>query len=654
MAYAARFRFQFHSTNGKVITVTISEDGYTGDVTTRPLGGTPSLRLEQNGNIKGMSLEIPAECQVEDEYASLYTSNPYKFLVELAVNGTVTWRGFITPELYSAPWIDPPYDVTITATDGLGELKMHTFPALGRQSLEALFSTLLGATGLNLPIKMISTLENDSIDDVYLFADTTVNLDDMAGQTYYDVLDKLLTSIHATIQQSEREWLLIRETDVTSLTSDNAVLDTSGTAYNIEPFGSMSDNSIWPVGRLRMEIVPAKNSVKVNAANQFPESILADPEMKQGLWLGDGTFYSSDDGFYALDRTNTIYQEFVPDNADSPSDFPDLELKFKARQSGYKKKEDLYIGVEVTGTDMSTGQQTIYYWGRVGSNTSGQTTYEEGWTLGGGIDYNYTFKEVNTAVYGNASDCQEETVAIALSSLRASYLSAISRIRIYFTSTANTIYIHRASVKAVSVIEGVNTRLILNNNARGAASDVEPAFADSYTGNKAIPFMTNSVYVTNAGNLYKVETWKSDIIPLLPYGEFLAKDYALSIATPRLRLQGRLNLPSYDSMPAKFFTTGGLNYIPETWTLDLFNDEMDVSLISLPAASLQVTSVRQTAYGEDGSEGDVSVSVFPASFTLAADDSTTRCYIAITAPESLSWTVTGIPAWVTMSSSDQS
>ena len=239
MAYAALYEFNFLSTNGKDILIRINADGYVGSVKSRHVGGAPQLRLEQNGNIKGMSLEFPAECVNEDEYASLYTSNPYKFLVELEVESSVVWRGFITPELYSSPWIDPPYDVTLTATDGLGELKMHTFPALGRQTLEAFFATLLGATGLNLPIKAINTAYNDVISTDNLLADTTVNLDDMAGQSYYDVLDALLTSIHATIQQSGSEWLIIRETDITSRTDDDEVSDTSGMTYPIVPFGSM-------------------------------------------------------------------------------------------------------------------------------------------------------------------------------------------------------------------------------------------------------------------------------------------------------------------------------------------------------------------------------------------------------------------------------
>ena len=651
MAYAERYRFNFRSINGKDVVIRISEDGYEGSVTARHIGGAPSLRLEQNGNIKGMSLEIPAECVVEDEYASLYTSNPYRFLVELVINNSIVWRGFITPELYAAPWVDPPYDVTLTATDGLGELKMHNYPALGRQSLEALFATLLGATGLTLPVKAISTVRNDLTSAMYMLGETSVNLDDMAGESYYDVLDKLLGSLHATIQQAPGEWLIIRETDVEALDHDGTVEDTSGMGYPIISFGTMKTNPVWPVGRLSMEIVPAKNSVKVSAPNKFPESILSDPEMTQGLWLGEGTHYTTDDGFYALDYGKLIYQDFTPVDA-GQSDYPDLQVKVKARQSGYKNTGYLRLGVEVTGTDMETGLAVVYYWGTLREQQTSQqaTRSYQGWAKEFKTgELNYVDIEIPTARNGNATDCQEETIDIPLASLRASYMSAITRIRFYLQAGTSTIYVHHASVAATSVIEGINTRLVLDNAARGAAPDVETAFADSYEGNHALPFMTNSVYVTNMGTRYKVSSWASDAIPLLPYGEWLAKDYALSCAMPRLRLQGKLNIPAIYDLPALFYETGGLNYITETWSFDILNDEADVVLVSLPAAAIQVVSVRQTAYGEDGYEVDSSVSVFPASFTLASDDTTTRCYMAVTAPASMAWTVTNVPSWITMS-----
>lgn len=636
MAYAPRYIFQFVSDNGKTVSVRINEDGYTGTVTKRNVGGAPTLRLEKNDSVRGMSLEIPAECVVEDEFADLFTSNPYKFKVEVASNDTVIWHGFITPELYSAPWIDPPYDVTLTATDGLGELKMHTYPALGRQSLEALILTLLGATGLSLPIKMISTIENDVASEQFFLADTTVNLDAHAGETYYDVLQRILTSLHATIQQRRGAWLIIRETDVNSMTSDDAVSDTAGNTYPITDFGSMQSNDVWPVGQLRMEIVPAKNRVKVSAANDFAKSILADPDMTQGGWIGDGTHYDSDGGFYALERGQTILQDYIPSTQDERG-YPDfIHWKFKVRQSGYRDAI-LKVCVEATGISAYDGQLTVFCW-----DTRGV------WIQQSALTNDITVGKSN---YGNSADCKEETIDIKMFGGLTYYLSRIDRIRFYFLSAADTIYIHSSYVSVSSGYEGVNTILVMDNNARGASGTIEPAFADTYIGNHGLPFMWNAAYGKHGYNTYQVESWASAIIPSLPYGEFLAKDNALSVANPRLRLQGKLNTP--DGLPSLFYRTQEIVFLAEEWNFDLLHDEADISLISLPASAIQVVSVRQMAFNEEG-ETDLSVSVLPSSFTLDAGDYTTRCYIAISAPADLAWTVTGVPDWIVMSSDDMS
>ena len=643
MAYGARYLFNFRSDNGKDVVIRISENGYSGSTLSRHVGGSPQLRLEQSDCIKGMSLEIPAECVVEDEYADLYTSDPYKYLVELEINSTPMWKGYITPELYSAPWIDPPYDVTLTATDGLGELKMHTFPALGRQSLEAFLSTLLAATGLNLPIKLISTAATDVTAASSLLADSTVNLDTHAGGTYYDVLQEILTSIHATIQQKDGAWLIVRETDINSMTSGSSVHDTAGATYPVTDFGSMNDYNVWPVGQLRMEIVPAKNSVKVSAANAFIESLMADPDMREGDWSGDGTHYTTDGGFYALEQGQMIYQDFIPETS-VPEDYPDFfEWKFKYRQSNYNDEAVLQIAVEATGIERDVNQPIVVSW--VAAPGGGDGRWYEG--------TRYNRIEVEGAHYGNSADCKEMTVSIRMFAAYGltSFMSRIDRIRFYFLSQSNTIYIHQSIVSISSFIEGVNTALILNNNARGAADTVEPAFADTYIGNNGLPFMWNSVYGQQGSSSTRVESWESDIMPALPYGEFLAKDYALSVANPRLRLQGKLNVPS--GIPSLFYCTQEIAYIAEEWDFDLLRDEADILLISMPASAIQVTSVRQMAFNEEG-ETDLSVSVFPSSFTIPSDDSTTRYYMAINAPSDYSWTVTGIPAWMTMSSSDQS
>ena len=147
MAWANKYRFRFDSVHGVEYNIYILKDGYSGGVIQRALGRAPVLKKKQNGPICGTSLELYAQCDVDGEFAELYTSDPKEYKVEVYRAGTLIWFGFVSTELYSEPSIAPPYDVQIVATDGLGELKLNNYEAQGEISLKALFIELLSYTG---------------------------------------------------------------------------------------------------------------------------------------------------------------------------------------------------------------------------------------------------------------------------------------------------------------------------------------------------------------------------------------------------------------------------------------------------------------------------------------------------------------------------
>ena len=127
MAYRAKYRYRWASQNGNQGEVLLLKDGYTGAVIDRPLGRAPELSMEQNGHIHGTSLVLYLECRKDGEYTELYTSSAKEWQVQLWWNGRSLWTGYLSPELYSEPDIAPPYDVCVTATDGLGELKRSEY-----------------------------------------------------------------------------------------------------------------------------------------------------------------------------------------------------------------------------------------------------------------------------------------------------------------------------------------------------------------------------------------------------------------------------------------------------------------------------------------------------------------------------------------------
>ena len=650
MAYNTKYYYRFASCNGKTVEIDVKQNGYSGSATLRRVGGAPVLRMEANDCIHGMSLELPAECVVEDEYADLYSTDPYLFQVDVLVNNSSVWKGYITPELYSAPWIDPPYDVIVTATDGLGELKLHNFPIMGRVTLYSVLSTLLGYTGLSFPINFINTATRSATTASTLLTNTSINLDHMAGSSCYEVLQAILTSLHATIQQVDGSWLIIRETDVNDRSYSTYVRDTSGNSYDIVDITSMADSNCWPVGQLRMEIQPAKNRVAVTCENHPHQNYLDDPNMVTGIgWseIGGASHHSTDGGYFEIPTgiSNQISQMVnLPATMSGGSDgnTADLVLTVRARQTDMWDAHDIKIGIEAFGTKLGTNTQGHYWY------TNDTLRGVSQWWEAEDNKYFYYTAELGAASSGNSADCTTVTVDIPLTALIKTILAlgSSSQLRISFRADDSIVCVHSATLAAKVAYEGMSTTLVLNNSARGIFGDITSSFADSYSQNYGKGFIDNTCTPAPGGN------WSSAAMPALPYGEFIAKDYAFSCAMPRLRLQGKLNVET-NWLPL-FLRTNNMMFQTEEWSFDMLNDEVDVSMLSLPAASLQVTSVTTTPLGAADAVSDMSTAVAPTSFYVTADD-TSEHYISISQVNTTLWSVSGYDSsWITFSSTSGS
>lgn len=592
MAYSTRYTFSFDSPEGKEIDITIAENGYTGDAVNRPLGGSPLLRMDSSGSIKGMSLEIPAECQVEDEYADLYTSDPTKFLVTLSINSADAWFGFISPEIYAAPWVDPPYDVALTATDGLGELKRYTYEARGLHTLSDHLTFLLAKTGLTLPVRFVSKLTNNETTYDYFLVDTAVSMDHMAGETCYDVLQAILDSIHATIRQRGGNWLLIRETDVADCVSGSNVVTTYGSTVPIVPFGSMRTENVWPVGRLTSEIVPARNAAVVNCDNQPSGNLLPDGDMSSGTWSGDGT-YDSTNAQYIMSTGKYIYRNAALPEMISGSTNPNISLSVRARQSDAAAAHNVKIRVKAYGQRVNLTTMATYYLADDSINTPGEPYWSD--------TEKYISKELKAASYGNASDFEKVTIGIPFARLSSYYINPISYLEIRIESDDSTVYVDSAELISIAPYDGVETTVNLNNGARGADNTVGIEFADTYGFYKGVSWASNALWYPRSGGDYLIETFASPRISACRTGQFLGQDYALSVANPRLSIKGILHLP-VGILPPVFISNDGITFLVQEFSYDLLQDEMDLSVISLPAATITVTSIEQTVvYGETGS-----------------------------------------------------
>lgn len=597
MAYAVHFRFQWRSANDNIYRIDILEDGYSGSIVQRPLGGAPQLRRNKNGAICGTSLEFLAQAEVDGEFATLYTSDAFAFRVDLYNGETLIWQGYITPELYSEPYVAPPYNVRVTATDNLGELKLSDYTALGRVSISTLISTILSGTGLSFPVHWISTMrpsEDVEVDAEDMPTAATINLDHMAGESQYDVLAKVLDTFHAVIVQHDCSWVIVRETDIEALRDGATVTAPDGTDFTIADFGSMRTHIWWPVGYLSQTVEPAKREKAIAAPNAWIKNLMPDtPDSSSHASYVEPTDGSSP--YWLLHPWNGSQQ------------YQTASISYRSPWLDWTPASDLVLMMAIQTVGVLAGHKMNVLTAKVQVRVAV--------SLNGSVAYRYVTPDgtlSSTAVTALEIDNKYRdtpeafSVGIPIFSQMAA-LGYTKLYEIYVTLTTtdekdgiSNVYLFETNVNYGEQNQGYQVTCQLNNDARGKADNTEIAAADNT--NKAVEevFVTNGMKYSSGGA--SIDEWMSDNILSMPLLEFLARDYCLSIAVPRLRMEGTMNIPAGNAMPL-LFRGGGLIYWPETWDWNLVEDAADISMLSLPAAAITVTSMTRMAEGSGGFAG---------------------------------------------------
>ena len=594
VSYGSRYVFEFISCNGGVVKIDIQKKGYSGTPTYRPVGRAPVLKRERNGAILGTSIEIYAECRIASEYAELYTSSADDFKVDVYKGGVFLWTGFVSPELYSEPDIAPPYDVQIVATDGLGELKSSYYRLQGAMiSLNQHLQYLLSLTSLDLPVEVISSLkwDDDSASNGNLL-NLTVNLDHWDGGRNYDILQNILKSFNACITQQNGKWIIYREADL----YDNSQ------RLPAAAFGSMNNTLWWPVGNLSTDLVPAKHNIKITQDNYYKESLI--PSLMAGIAGGweqsVGTYYDNSLNAYVLAgesdyvRNSQSYQY--------PLSNP-LTLYINVSVIKSSSSEDARLAYIVKRQITENGSTKSYWL----VNDYGQPTW---------VDYEMAFFYTWKADQIDNSNVVEIQQIVPLSS--SSYAEMIEVTVQNAPFSKHSIALFDVMLAPGNQADGIQLTAIIANNARESLEE------EVYLQSSADGSLPNTMYgvLRRSGGITRWYTPYASASDLL---RFLARDYAMVYAYPRLRYRGVINVPSMPSAQIPFlFQRDQTYYVLNTYSLDLLNDEMEVELISIPNAAVSVENevvepIRGSGSGGGTSSGGGSGSGGGEGFTIAVD-----------------------------------
>ena len=579
MAYGELYRFVFDAANGPEVTISVAKKDYAGEVYRRAVGGSATLRRERSGCILGSSLAWSAECLSEDEFAELYTSDPTLYRVSLRFSGTTVWQGFITPELYSSPWVDTPYDVTLTATDNLAELKNSTFKATGDIQVGWLFTDLLEITGISIPsapdmdMTYISSMKGDRKHISHL----TVNVDHLAGETCYDVLNSVLESLHAVLflDYESESWVVMRETDV------------SAANLGFLTFGKLDGLSdLAANGSLAMEIVPARKELTVS--EEIHAANVAKAFNSSNVQTTGGAPKWEESDYGAAVRLTTVPPSQLsgtPESIDSVAGllFTSLAagrrytLTFKARNTGFfVGKTLLQWSLIITGQNGSVSR-TMYF----DTNGGFSASYP-------GSDYpNDTELTPEIAEYSFSFVIPQKVGSAGFTPSRGSFCARCMRKGDGSSVWTADAWLADVKLQVADFPDGLSTRVILDNDARTEADGVALEFGgDMASGRQNV--IRETEFISDA------------IMTEQDFNTFMAIDNALSVALPRLRLSGVMFFKKSTWRLPKFVRTthvsaDNLAYIVEEYNFNLVTGDIDISMISLPAAALAYKEIKTTS-----------------------------------------------------------
>lgn len=156
MAWNARWTLSFDSRTGKQCVVTISEQGYVGNVTALTGGAVPFETQEDDDDdifmpIRGQSGYIRIVTDDSTLLDSIVPPNELAHLVTLTVDGDVAWRGFQETEMFEQEWYEDNHEVELPVRSLLASLEsthLGNDKRYGMHSLGELFYDLFNTFGI--------------------------------------------------------------------------------------------------------------------------------------------------------------------------------------------------------------------------------------------------------------------------------------------------------------------------------------------------------------------------------------------------------------------------------------------------------------------------------------------------------------------------
>ncbi len=575
------------------------QEGFSGTSQFRRLGAAPVfVRDKAENGIMGTSIELSIEADLNNELVDFYTTDSKKHLFKLYIDETLKWQGYALPERYSESYVAPPYDVEVTAADGLGILKSVDFDLTGQYSISQIIKYILDKTQLYLDFEFLFNISvSGQGNGMCTLSQTKVWAQTWAEMTCYDALSAIMVDIHAFVTQKDGRWLIARYSDLLSLSwiySNDLTTILNSRYLPVVDLGS--ELEARPIGSLSLDINPAKKSC-----------LFTFPYIQKPSFLNNYNFYSDLSFWDYNEATRFIYNEVAYARLDG---ILSLQLGgvFKYIQQSITVNQGTqiyelifkYIIGQNLGGPTSQGKLKV----RI-TLVSGSKTYyysENGWSTS---SHSYTIQETTQSI-------THTSVAASSFSVKLNGIPAAGTLTIKFsyeTEEMLTLALITDVMFHVYTSAGLQIKSLLAESASETADDVQIDVQDNPFTENASRILYNNF--ENVDDSAFSKTWiensteKSDT-----YINTIVRDYISHIAYPSKVLKGKIESRLIYELLFKDVFSDTIYYVSQG-TYDMLEEEADCELyeympyddtISVsPASVLQENSSRSSSGSSSGS-----------------------------------------------------
>lgn len=313
---AELYRIEFSDLNKVEWRISIGDSAHTGTYTLLKATGNPLNFAYDNNSDDVFDPLRPSratfEVYSETNFAllDLYSVEDMHYTVDIYVNGSIFWKGYIETQNYAEDYEPPLYPVSITATDGLsllenilfadsiaydaGEETITYYNGLTRES--KIILDILAEIGFSEFKEYINIYENDMLSTASdsPFDQIKIDVDVFKDYYCYEVLSEILKKYNAIIRQKDGIFCIVRPAELLNATIYGRwfTAETTKTGVTFNPDQFIKRKATHPsVRRIqvpggRLMITPPAKKVSVLHDYGYRDSWLDNHNFETDLWDG--------------------------------------------------------------------------------------------------------------------------------------------------------------------------------------------------------------------------------------------------------------------------------------------------------------------------------------------------------------------------------